>query len=276
MQISKQLLKEVQYKDSHGYDDRMAPVKFATEPFDHWQWQADHYDFSSVRDILEVGCGPGVFWQYVKSKLSSNQHLTLTDFSQDMLEIAKQKISTLDLPCDVEFDIADVENLSYSNNKFDLVIAHFMLYHAQSQGQALEEIKRVLKPNGWAGISTIRLSSYKEFFILAHEIDSRIPLESPVLAPFAEAVADQMLPKFFPQIKKYVAEKVLAITESKYVVNFFKTHPVAQYLQLKDEFFAELERRVTNILAQEKKFVFEYAMALYFCSKKTAGTRAKV
>jgi ubiquinone/menaquinone biosynthesis C-methylase UbiE len=266
MQIVKQFLKEIQYKDSRGYDDRIAIAKYAVNPFDPWQWKAKHYDFNSATNILEVGCGTGIFWQFAKPKLSSNQFLTLTDFSQGMLDVTKKNLSAFALPCDTQFEIADVESLPYPDSKFDVVLAHFMLYHAQSQIKALSEISRVLKPTGWVGISTLCLNSHRELFQLTHEIDSRIPLDKPLFSPFSAEVADEMLPQFFPKINKHFIEKTLEIKDYKLIINYFKTHPLAQLLELKNDFFQELKRRTVKFLYERKKFVFKFVMVLYICS----------
>ncbi len=48
---------------------------------------------------------------------------------------------------DVHFDI---QNIPFENNSFDVVICNHVLEHVDSDKQAMQEIYRILKPNGFA------------------------------------------------------------------------------------------------------------------------------
>ena len=123
LHIEKDLLKNKQYKDASGFENRMALLEFANPKFNLWEWTAQQYDFSTAREILEVGCGTGMFWNYGVDKLNANHHLTLTDFSQGMLDVTKKNLANIVLPCKVDFTIGDVEDLNYRNASFDCVLA---------------------------------------------------------------------------------------------------------------------------------------------------------
>lgn len=99
--------------------------------------------------ILEVGCGSGEFWLEASKIIPSNCTITLTDFSAGMLENIQKKLEHI---ANYRFEVADVEQLPYLDQAFDIVFAHLMLYHAHSPEQGLKEIKRVLKYTGYAGI----------------------------------------------------------------------------------------------------------------------------
>ncbi|MCC3511782.1 MAG: methyltransferase domain-containing protein [Microcoleus sp. PH2017_17_BER_D_A] len=60
-----------------------------------------------------------------------------------MLEIAKQK-----LPEFVELKLGSADNLPFPSNYFDLVVSTSAFHFFRDPFQALQEAKRVLKPNG--------------------------------------------------------------------------------------------------------------------------------
>ena len=60
-----------------------------------------------------------------------------------MLEIAKQK-----LPESVELKLGSADNLPFVSNYFDIVVSTSAFHFFRDPSQALQEAKRVLKPNG--------------------------------------------------------------------------------------------------------------------------------
>ena len=64
------------------------------------------------------------------------------DFSENMLEIAREKN-----PC-ISYVQCDAVNLPFKDNSFDVVIVGFGLRNILNAEKAVEEIYRVLKPNG--------------------------------------------------------------------------------------------------------------------------------
>lgn len=68
--------------------------------------------------------------------------VTGLDFSENMLKIAKSKHP------DIEFIEGDCTNLPFADNSFDAVTISFGLRNIEDYNKALDEIYRVLKPNG--------------------------------------------------------------------------------------------------------------------------------
>jgi len=64
------------------------------------------------------------------------------DFSVEMLNISKRRYP------DIEFIEGDCTNLPFENNSFDFVTISFGLRNIENYDKALDEIYRVLKPNG--------------------------------------------------------------------------------------------------------------------------------
>ena len=92
--------------------------------------------------ILEIGSGTGKNLFYYPK----NSNLTLTDFSPNMLEIAKKRAQKLRI--EANFKIADSERLPFKNKSFDTVIDTLGLCTYPNPISSLKEMKRVLKDNG--------------------------------------------------------------------------------------------------------------------------------
>src|SRR5690606_27050094 len=97
--------------------------------------------------ILEIGMGNGFF---VKDITGSDQSIKYTgcDFSQAMIKEASNINKEFIKKGQVEFHLANAEELSFKNEVFDKVLTINTLYFWDDIPQVFNEIKRVLKPKG--------------------------------------------------------------------------------------------------------------------------------
>ena len=93
--------------------------------------------------ILEVGIGTGKNIDYLNDKAK----VTGIDFSEKMLEKAKQKLARTDRK-NITLRKMDVENLDFEDNSFDYVITSSVFCSVPDPLKGLKEIKKVLKPTG--------------------------------------------------------------------------------------------------------------------------------
>ena len=129
----------------HGYSiaeaQRLQDQASTVADFIHWD-----SDWPSDESVLEIGCGVGAQTSIIASR-NPETRFTAVDISKASLEIARQKIASLQLP-NVNFQVADVEALPYSDASFDHVFVCFLLEHLSKPALALQELQRVLKPGG--------------------------------------------------------------------------------------------------------------------------------
>jgi SAM-dependent methyltransferase len=52
-------------------------------------------------------------------------------------------------------DVASAQDLPFEDNRFDIVMGHFMLYHVPEPTEAAAELRRVLKPDGTTFAATL-------------------------------------------------------------------------------------------------------------------------
>lgn len=92
-------------------------------------------------NVLDLCCGTGDLARVIK-KIEPETIVVGVDFSQNMLDIAKSKSSN------IQFIHADATKLPFEDNSFDIVTMGFGLRNIPNAEKAVEEIYRVLKPNG--------------------------------------------------------------------------------------------------------------------------------
>jgi demethylmenaquinone methyltransferase/2-methoxy-6-polyprenyl-1,4-benzoquinol methylase len=74
------------------------------------------------------------------------------DFSEKMLELAKQKIDSQDATHSIQLESGSAENLPFEDNCFDGTTTAFGVRNFSNVGQSLREMHRVLKPGGRCAI----------------------------------------------------------------------------------------------------------------------------
>ncbi len=119
------------------------------------------YDFireplTNNMHVLEVGTGTGLVAREIANKV---KNVEATDFSDEMIAQAK----SIEHSANIHFSCADVFSLPFDDNLFDVVVAANILHIIPNPEKAMQEIKRVLKPNGLL-IATVYL--WKELSLL--------------------------------------------------------------------------------------------------------------
>jgi ubiquinone/menaquinone biosynthesis C-methylase UbiE len=95
--------------------------------------------------MLDIGCGTGWAVRYASQLCTGNGEFYGLDISPLMIEKAKKDSSGYK---NVFFFNADSETMPFENNLFDFIICTNSFHHYQNPIKVLEEIYRVLKPNG--------------------------------------------------------------------------------------------------------------------------------
>ncbi len=137
---------KAQYSVPKGLDIRLTfHKKYSVNKQGYGEWLVSHYDICEGMTVLEIGCGTGSIWMRHDSIISECGKLVLTDLSDGMLETAEKNLGRRD---NIEYQKADIQNLPFSDENFDIVIANSMLYHVPDIAKGLREVRRVLKKGG--------------------------------------------------------------------------------------------------------------------------------
>ena len=95
-------------------------------------------------NVLEIGIGSGLNLPLYNCE--NVKHLSAIDPSKEMWN--KNKIDTKKLPFEFCFTTAFAEDIPEDNNSFDTVVITYTLCTISDTNKALQEMRRVLKPNG--------------------------------------------------------------------------------------------------------------------------------
>ena len=95
-----------------------------------------------LKEILELGCGNGT---YSKILLKESIQLTATDFSDEMVKVAKNRLESYE---NIKVEKADCFNIPYPESNFDTIFMANLLHIIPEPEKAIIECKRVLKKNG--------------------------------------------------------------------------------------------------------------------------------
>lgn len=112
--------------------------------FHKWRklvWQAVS---SEAKRILEVGVGTGKNFPYYPK----GTQITAIDISDRMLTRARRRAEKLSL--NIEFEQMDAQALKFPDGSFDVVVSTFVFCSVPDPVLGLQEVKRVLRPDGRA------------------------------------------------------------------------------------------------------------------------------
>ena len=115
--------------------------------------------------VLEIGFGTGLNLAYYPDTVSS---LTVIDPNPGMAKLAGPRLAQATLP--ITSQSLRGEALSMADNSFDWVVCTWTLCSIANTGQALQEIRRVLKPGGKFTFIEHGLSSDPNLQIWQHRL----------------------------------------------------------------------------------------------------------
>jgi ubiquinone/menaquinone biosynthesis C-methylase UbiE len=235
-----------QYKDGSRLSARgYLSARFRTNPYGGFRWLFDHFRLPAESRMLELGCGLGWLWRQNLDRISAGWDITLSDFSQGMLDETKQNLHASSHP--FQFAIVDAQEIPYADGEFDAVIANHMLYHVPDRPKALAEIRRVLKPEGRLYASTLGKDHLREMGVF--RVDGKFEMGSRL--PFNLENGEPQLRSFFSEVRIYRREDALIVTEAEPIVAYFLSLPSYRYAVEKDRSFEEqLRQRVETYMAE--------------------------
>lgn len=119
-------------------------------------------DDQGIISLVDIGCGNGDFCLELKKQFSSLTEICGCDYSAEMLTILRKNV----LPSDnISTQQADLRNLPFTNNHFDIALCVNTLHHIveSDQAKAVAELARVSRRYAIIEIKNKR-NLYKRFF----------------------------------------------------------------------------------------------------------------
>ena len=103
------------------------------------------YLSSEPKIVLEAGCGPAIKTVEMRAKYLPNSTIVGCDYSEIMLHNAETIITNVPQEMRVRVDKANVYDLPYEDEAFDVVYSYGLLMGLTEPAKAIEEIMRVSK-----------------------------------------------------------------------------------------------------------------------------------
>ena len=107
------------------------------------------------KTVLEIGCGDGKGTKLIKKYFRPRQ-IYAVDLDERMIVRAKKK----NTDPTISFEVADVCSLRYDDNTFDAIFDFGVIHHIPNWKDCLDELKRVLKPNGELIIEDLSIDTF--------------------------------------------------------------------------------------------------------------------
>lgn len=99
------------------------------------------------QQVLDVATGTADLAIATAQKVNL-QKINGIDLSEEMLNIGREKIAKLGLTGKIELQKADAERIPFADNTFDAITVAFGARNFENLEAGLNEMQRVLKPNG--------------------------------------------------------------------------------------------------------------------------------
>jgi len=115
----------------------------------HWRnFAVQRVGAKAGMQMLDVCCGTGQLSMELGKAVGSEGHVTGLDFSQKMLDVAKQSLIQSPNRDSIVFIQGDAMELPFSDNLFDGVTVGWGLRNLPDLRQGIREMARVVKPGG--------------------------------------------------------------------------------------------------------------------------------
>ena len=177
-------------------------------------WIFSNYRFVPGMRVLELGCGTASMWRGKDDLIRLCGEIVLSDLSEGMLEEAKQNVGTHE---NVSFAAVDVQAIPFPEKSFDAVIANMMLYHVPDLGQALSEVRRVLKTGGCFYCATYGEHGIQVFL---SDVLSAYGVENRLNRAFTLQNGEGILKRHFSHVERLDYPDSLAVTNVDDMVDY--------------------------------------------------------
>ncbi len=131
----------------------------------------DKLDVKKGETVLEIGFGTGHSLERIADKVGKNGKAYGIDISSGMLDITKSRLEKKGLADRVGLYCGDAINIPYNKSMFDAVFMSFVLelFDTPEIPVILNEIKRILKPNGRLSVVSLSKENDNSRMLKAYE-----------------------------------------------------------------------------------------------------------
>lgn len=209
----------LQYKNATNISARIRLHRDYSLNKEGWfPWLFSNLHLEPGIKILELGAGNGALWSQNIAKVPNNVTIVLSDISEGILADARKAIGD---HAQFQYSVFDAQNIPFADNTFDLVIANHMLFYCDDIPQALQEVKRVLKPGANFVCSTYSKRHMHEITDLVQNYNSNIVLSSTKLYErFGLNNGKKILQPYFQKIVCHKYQDAIELSDSMPIISY--------------------------------------------------------
>ena len=179
---------QVERNASEAYERYLVPAIFES-----WTKRlVETVDIRDNHDVLDVGCGTGIVARRAAAEVGEGAVFGI-DINERMLEVAQA--SANEEGHGITWDQADVSDLPFEDDRFDIVLCQQAIQFFATPEAALAELQRVLSPGGQGALSVWRPIAHQPGYgILADALDQRIGADAGAVmrSPFPDWGGEQL------------------------------------------------------------------------------------
>jgi ubiquinone/menaquinone biosynthesis C-methylase UbiE len=251
------------YRDPSRLNARIAlHERFSSNPTPWHRWVFDQLEIPAEARILEVGCGPGEFWEENLECIPADANIVLTDLSHGMALAARTQLGHSIFA----YSCANAQTLPYPAASFDLAIANHMLYHLADRQQAYKEFARVLKLGGKLYAATNGQTHLKELAGLIHGFNAEIDYAGLNLG-FNLEYGQEELATCFNKIKLRQYADALEVTEGQPLAAYIASMSFFTEESFDGARFADLTNYLQSIIERQGRIHITKSVGLFVAHK---------
>ena len=131
----------------------------------------EHLAVSEGETVLEIGFGTGHCLKWIAESVGPKGETYGIDLSTGMMKIAKKRLEKAGIENRVKLFYGDAASLPFDNSTFDAVFLSFTLelFDTPEIPRVLEQIKRVLKPEGRLVVVSMSKENGESIFLRLYE-----------------------------------------------------------------------------------------------------------
>jgi 2-polyprenyl-3-methyl-5-hydroxy-6-metoxy-1,4-benzoquinol methylase len=165
-------------------------------------------------NVLDLGCGTGIFLDLIKNKCKSVEGM---EISTKVAQIGRQR--------GYKITLGDVHQVfPYKDNSFNIITAGEIIEHIYDTDFFLNEIKRILKPNGFLIISTPNIATIGRRLMLLFGfnplIETSLEHASGHIRYFTKKSLEELLNKHGYKITEHTSDTINFTNNGKFQIPF--------------------------------------------------------
>jgi SAM-dependent methyltransferase len=222
--------------------------------------------------VCDVGCGAGGWHARIAA---CGPKVVGVDLMAGMLREARSAVAQLEpRPALAQ---ADALALPFAEASFDRVLCSGVLYHITEREHALREMRRVLRADGRAVISTNGAFAMRRIYELHADAARELGYEPLPITPGHFTMDDlPLVQQVFPSVKRRVLEGALVFNNAEPALRFYATNRIdALHDRPSDgghrpRLLAATRERIEAIIARDGAFIVPKSVGWFECALEGA------